>query len=46
MKDIKKIVDMLNEELEEIRNQVAEEADVKATKAMFEKINKGLGLAK
>ena len=34
-----KIVDMLNEELEEIRAKVEEQA-------MFEKINKGLGLAK
>ena len=33
------IVDMLNEELEEIRAKVEEQA-------MFEKINKGLGLAK
>ena len=40
------IVDMLNDELEEIRNQVAEEADIEATKKMFEKINKGLGIQK
>ena len=33
------IVDMLNDELEEIRARVEEQA-------MFEKINKGLGLAK